>query len=292
MKPSSYTIEELREKGYKESQCFLLRLGGMYIKKDEYESLNFAYVLFFLSIFGCFIVLLIPYSVAVAIPRGEMFVIFQDLHYWIIMTGYSSTSIMYHRNRKYIDNVLILIGKGFYTYYGEEYDGDVRRIIKSNQDNLKILTKHMTMFVLMCGVCVIAVPPVIEVLTVGVEIPEDAVLNPYLPLPLHTLWNQFTIQGYASIYLLMFTATVFVVLELLALSLGYTSFMLIYITQFKLLNLSILKMEQRATKRYLRVYKRQDTSRNKFSDPMFQECMHFCLKENIQHHQILIRYVK
>nr|AXX83037.1 odorant receptor [Yemma signatus] len=284
---------EVYLKGYEESQCFLLRLGGMYVKNDKYKWLNKIYVTFYLGTFVMLIVFIGPYNFYVSIPIGETFTFFIVLHFWIVMIGYTGTSVMYHINGDSIDRALYMIGEGFYTYQGSKEEPEAKLIVEKNKKFLEKLTNFMIPNAIFVGLFVTCATPIVELVNLGGAIPEGSVLNPYLPLPIFWTWDQFTIHGYILSYLAVVLATIFIVLQLLALSLGYSSFMVSYITQFELLNLSIRNMESRATHYYLNLnppIPRRGMS--KFSDPLFQAAMRHCLKQNIQHHQALLRWMK
>nr|WVD93628.1 odorant receptor 15 [Graphosoma rubrolineatum] len=281
-------------KGYKGSQCFLLRIGAMYVLQDENEIYNWIFVGIFHMHYYVFLFWILPYDVGHTIPMGHMTATLQALHYYCTFLGYSIVNYLYHFNRKSVNYCLTLIGKDFFKY--EEGETELEMKIaqendKKQKEYIKKLTRYVMVIVFATAFAVLMLPTFAELLTRTEPIPDDEVMNPYLPIPLVLPWDSFTVGGYILIYVLLFLVSYNITTELLALSMGYTSFLIIYTSQFKILNKSVLKIEERATNRYRKVAVKQLKGMEKFDDPIFQECMNSCLKQNIKHHQILLKWM-
>ncbi|KAF6210571.1 hypothetical protein GE061_013677 [Apolygus lucorum] len=194
-----------------------------------------------------------------------------------------------------------MLGKGFHDYQEPEYSSKELEKCKSMLKKQNVALIILASYVAMIGILVVVVCPLIdEKLGFGWTEPYDEFgVNHQLPVP---IWLPFpSDEGFSHWFSFFF-------IEggggaMICLSIGGTALLFTCLSgglvlEQKRLVLSIRDIEQRARHRFRTHYKGKpgyDENGEKIAlvdDPRYQECITYCLRQNIIHHHSILKYTR
>nr|QQP19763.1 olfactory receptor 68 [Tropidothorax elegans] len=212
-------------------------------------------------------------------------------HFAIIFTAFLFAYFTRFATESDFNEAVENIRSGLYTYFGGEWDSQMEAIqsigLKNMRSTLMMFSKALVgWFILFC------VLRPIFIFFIGNGDAKNKPVNPCIMMPLYVPFDTTNNVGFVLVNLLASVPSFYTVLAAICVEetyIGATSNIMI---QLKLLNYSVSVIQRRA---YSRLKKAKDipVDEDIFGRKDFQDCMYACLRENVRHHQKIIRaYVK
>nr|WVD93672.1 odorant receptor 59 [Graphosoma rubrolineatum] len=121
--------------------------------------------------------------------------------------------------------------------------------------------------------------------------PSDKSINPYFPIPFYAPFDTTSVGTFTVVYL--FNVVVMYSICMVTICIDEICISLIeqLKAQFEILNLSISNVVERSLQRYLngKVVPKPNLE-SLYKQKEFQDCLFKCLRENIRHHHVLLRF--
>lgn len=183
---------------------------------------------------------------------------------------------------------------GFYVYENEK-ESETQILFKENAvKKIKSSSTSILVALFTGSGSMFFVLPLSQLYFLGTVDTSGQVLNPYLPTPLYIPFDTRSHIGYICGMLLNAQLLYFAYGNAICATQIYISCSLQLNAQFKILNYSIRNIESRAREMYFKssIYDHKiaievpDYDKN-----AFQNCLILCLLANVQHHQLLLRYL-
>lgn len=289
------TQEEVNPETYydfNKERYFTLILGS-------YTFIRKPYWLFILNVLTVVCIQLL-YVYGVAAGGYTMFVLAEDKSTMVqtfYALGLMMVSFGLHTGRiltsHSLKSVSKLIKSGIYQY-NEPFQEDYVEIKKKRTKQLKFLVSFISNGMFFCAFNNTFFVPLLQV-TFGMEQADGGSdLNPYLPFQIYV---PFDTRNYLG-YMLAFSVNAIIIFTMYATFACheelYMCTSLQLTTEIEVISYSLRNIEKRAIMRMRKRYVEFSSNapvQKLYNDPDFQKCLYLCLRENILHHQAILRYV-
>nr|QQP19769.1 olfactory receptor 74 [Tropidothorax elegans] len=224
----------------------------------------------------------------VLLSRHNMIAVLQGMHTNHVVLMCLTVVLCKKVRNKALQASITSLRQGVFQYGAEPSDSEHEEIKKHAVAEIRRLTRAFNSSFVVAIVANMLFVPIAQ-LVVGSEVPADTAFSPYLPFPFYMPFNTTHFLGFSAGYLInvLFVCIIFPLLT--TVDHAHLSFTLQLKAQFKILNHSLLSLDERARK--LIGCKNIDNS-ELFSKRQFQDSILFCLRSNIMHHQKLLRLNK
>ncbi|CAH1397364.1 unnamed protein product [Nezara viridula] len=188
-----------------------------------------------------------------------------------------------------LDEPLKMIRIGFFTYKNEAID---ERYFERKAYHVRRIRKVSNMFL---GLA-ISNGILLSFIKQVKKSPEGGnygkSINTGLPIPIFLPFDTTTTIGFVLGYLMNVVAFFYLVVITSSAQQIFLSFMEQGIAQFEILNISISNIEKRAYSIYSKgkTYTDEISMDELYRTSKFQKCVSQCLRQNVQHHQTLLRF--
>nr|APZ81441.1 olfactory receptor 19 [Adelphocoris lineolatus] len=272
-----------------ENYSIIPRLSNMVSSIDEgYIPLNIIHSIIFNVLVYLYLYLFV---VTCYLLRDDFVLVGVQFHYLLLALFGSVFQFHMYTSRLSFLQAHKIIALDFYTY---EMDLLVDEKAKFKEYMLK-QRRQLIPFMFLIGVIgmfIVGFGPLIDNM-VGAGHDGDYLNGVYMKTPI-PMYFPFEIDDAVSHY----AATGFqiVTVVMLALSISGVVFMYVVTTQnlalqFRVLIASLNKLKERSKARFDKLYPNDKINpKNLSNDDKFQQCIAFCLRENIKHHQVMIKY--
>nr|WVD93627.1 odorant receptor 14 [Graphosoma rubrolineatum] len=188
-----------------------------------------------------------------------------------------------------LDEPLKMIKIGFFTYENEAVD---ERYFERKKYHVRRIRNVSNMFLGLAisnGILLSFIKQVKKLPEAG---DYGKSINTGLPIPIFLPFDTTTTIGFVLGYLIDVVAFFYLVVITSSAQQIFLSFMEQGIAQFEILNISISNLEKRAYFMYSKgkIYTEGITMDELYRSRKFQECVFQCLRQNVRHHQTLLRF--
>ncbi|KAK9502722.1 hypothetical protein O3M35_011436 [Rhynocoris fuscipes] len=214
----------------------------------------------------------------------------QTLHYGSLVSITFVILISFPLNRPVFVKLIRIVGNNYYTY-SDGLQSDLVNKWKNDIRKIKIILLILIpCYLFFCAVSLIFISPMIDTYT-GVEIIEETYTDGiYTKLPLK-LWYPFIIDTQFK-HIMTLCLQVFIA-GIVASVIACADLLMIFVSQgiavqMKILRNSIQNIENRAGDFYAKKFgelNRKDI----YSNKNYMKMINFCIKENVQHHIVLLK---
>lgn len=272
-----------------EEYVFMVLGANTFISKPIYFAiLNLIYLM---VIYLVYLFLIIMSFVTFTLMRSEHAIFVQVLqNLCILVAGIVEPAIRYF-TRDSLQEAYILIRRGVYRYAESELN-ELTEIKSKRMDQLRFLVLWLWRLLLSNAIANAFFIPLIQfILHKGDS--DKQILNPYLPLPIYMPFNTRAPFGYTVAFLSNGVVFYFITVTVICLEINFLSCTLQLIAQIEILSHSLRNIEKRAGLKLCKDERgiREIRTSNLYENGEFQKCLYICLRENIRHHQSIIRYL-
>lgn len=189
------------------------------------------------------------------------------------------------------------IKSGFFKYEGEELETQQVKITEGVVEEARKATTMFSILFFLGGLSNCVGFPLSQWFLVTEEQYEQYIktFNPYLSLYVYLPFSSRSTIGFISAYIINVLIVVYTFGMAMVSSDVYMSTIIQLKAQLQILNHSIRNIYKRAYKAYLKNYDPKTWTPREpesiYKDIEFQKCLYNCLRENIRHHQLLLRYI-
>nr|QQP19713.1 olfactory receptor 18 [Tropidothorax elegans] len=286
--------KKVLERGYRDVKFVLLRNGGMFLEDDGNRSLrNIFWKVYPFFHFCWFIVLFILLSISLYVERTNVDNFLEGAHYAVMILSLACGNVDFFYYRSDLNILLRHIGQEFFQY--DEEEPEIHKEMKrKNLREVKLLSQVGVVLYFFMGFIISIIQPYVYYLAMKDEPLENERLNPFLPVPMYFPWDTFSTEGFVCAYILQFVGSILIVSNVIANGFSYVNLMVLFRCQFEILNHSIKNIETRSLQRYKKKYGTTpasfDTKNDLQINKELEKCFFECLRQNIMHHQCLIRW--
>nr|QQP19714.1 olfactory receptor 19 [Tropidothorax elegans] len=278
-------VQKERVHNFLEERKWILNLSGASVLD------NWPYRLYLLFIYAFELYGFFACVMTLMYVSGEKELTIRVIH--MIILSYFVLGVLSSRiygNRSLLEAASLLKAG---IYQGEVFDEEVTKVV---EDAVQLVKKISNGFAYSCWVCVtlnLVVHPLTYFLFRYDRGDHQSPVKPFLPYPYYMPFDTSSFVGFSAAYLVTFIATVIIFGNATTSTDMYMSCVTQTTAQLKILNLSLRCLSKRALVLYQReVHDILDTvdAPGILRKDIINRCMVQCLKENIKHHQTIIRY--
>nr|QQP19707.1 olfactory receptor 12 [Tropidothorax elegans] len=206
------------------------------------------------------------------------------------MFGSSALHVTLQITKDRLKAGLLLLREERYVYEG--IADEQRAILQKRVKQIRFFVAVFINLTICCLFMNIVLVPALRIIFVADNFPFNGV-NRHLPLPISMPFRTDTWIGFSFAFISHGICYFFILITFVCHVQTSTSSTLQLCGEFEVLNYSLENIEKRARHKFLKdggwVH---DADANLFEDEEFQNCMFFCLRENIIHHHQILRLKK
>ncbi|KAK9502721.1 hypothetical protein O3M35_011435 [Rhynocoris fuscipes] len=267
---------------------FMLQIGGLFANlRPKWRMLS---IMQFFIYTGTVTIHLVFFIKTLTLNYKDMNSAIQTLHYGSFVSMTFAILISFPLNRPVFVNLIKIIGNNYYTY-SDGLKSD--QVDKWNRDIRKIkiiLLLLIPLYLFFCAISLLFISPLIDSYT-NVQISNETYSNGiYMKLPVQ-LWYPFIIDN-SFTHLLALCSQV-CTSSVVASVLACADLLMLFLSQglavqLKILRHSIQNTETRAMKLYNDKFGKLNND-EKYTNENYMKMINFCIKENVQHHLVLLK---
>ncbi|BES96613.1 FACT complex subunit SSRP1 [Nesidiocoris tenuis] len=280
-------------RGYEDLWAYAVRFYGLYPRLLNrwyyafgiYESImHFLYSYYVVS-YSISIIIAVPYKdtglTATLICLGVM-----TLIYFIVAHNF-----IYRR--ELVDMMFKIVGQGFFKYERPLTDGE-KDILKKADVRCKKNFYFYNSLAVGAAFLTCVITPAVHALQgkpPSTVVEGGVPVNSNLPLPIYLPWGTETHLKYWLTSVVMIQNGCWEAGVICSACGLYCNLCTRFNAQLSLLSYSLRDLENRALYMYeSKGRTKKDNDEEHYNDPIFHECMNYCLNENIKHHVVLMKF--
>ncbi|KAK9508184.1 hypothetical protein O3M35_007904 [Rhynocoris fuscipes] len=257
-------------------------LSGVKILKDTWlkRLLNHVY----LSVLGVTLLVLIGLAIwTVLVASYDVSLTLEAAQFIVslLIIALGLLNALYHS--EHLNIAAKEIDNGIFSYENENVN-EVEEIKRHGVQQITIMSKIFTVYIIFSGISYLLFIPLKELIKPSSELERP--INKLLPLPLYMPFQTETCSTYMIAFAINIICMYCIIVLILSIDEVYISLIIQIRIQFQILNQSIANLNLRAIRRI----KFQNLTKQQLDNEEFKRNVYICLKENIRHHLILLRF--
>nr|AXX83013.1 odorant receptor [Yemma signatus] len=257
----------------------------MTTKGSFWLLLNRLYFCLVVVLFGCFFLMCLG-AILSTLDDKETFL--QAVHVFALVIVSTIGLLNRFLNDRDLKETVDILRRGVFRYPKDEGADEVsKKLLVDRITSIQFISKWFTRVVLSGGFAnVFFIASVKYLLSSDRDVTSARTLDPLLPQPVYIPFQTRTNIGYSlglavNCVLLSYICAIVASMDEI-----YVSFMIQLKAQLELLRISLGRIEERAMSR---CGEKMSRSRDLYSSSGFQDSMCLCLRNNIRHHQQILR---
>lgn len=220
--------------------------------------------------------------------KGTLLQVGQTL-IWLLVTFSARTVWLYSSSNLRTANKLVL--SGIFHYNGDP-DEDELKIKRKRINQIRITIGIYTKLFWLIFLLTTFLTPIMKWAVISNKDPDTGPVNPYLPQPIYMPFETKSYFGFGVAFLsnmMCFFSMFASFIAHVTITISY-SFQLT--AQIEVLSHSLKNIEKRAYARFIKgktPRKSYERGEKLYDIPEYQQCLFLCLKENIIHHNAILR---
>ncbi|KAF6208009.1 hypothetical protein GE061_016458 [Apolygus lucorum] len=197
-----------------------------------------------------------------------------------------------YNSRKEVCVLHKIMAQEFFAYENNEILAEEKTKLKKHMIKQRLQLIPFMILIGMIGLFIVGVGPLIDNM-VGAGHDSDYLNGVYMKTPI-PMYFPFEIVDFTTHYVA--TGFQIITVAMLALTISGVVFLNVVTTQYLAFQISILthsleKLMDRSKARFKQLYPDEKIDRRDLkNDAKFQGCVNFCLKENVKHHHVILKY--
>lgn len=272
---------------FKELEWFML-IGG-YANLNKNDKRYSFYLLYRILMLIFLLFLDIMAATGGVLSYGNTIDMIQAFHIGLLSTVGTFGVITRYFSDDILQETLQILKDGVFDYNEKEIQKEYAAIKRENVKAIRRMASIFSKMIISVAFTNFLFVPIIQIFVIT-EGPTKSLMNPYLPQPFYLPFNTRTFLGYSAAYVINLIFMTFLACNVVCMDVIYISCTSQLKAQFQILNHSLRSIERRAYFMFV------DNYNDAFTRKYFQnnqherlELLNRCLKQNIRHHQALIR---